>query len=157
MSFFATPTDSPLPKSPYVRPVCLGFAGIIILMVVAQLFTFEDFPEVIARMDIWNGGDYAALWAAVIVTFEVFMLPFLLGMRLSILMRFVSMVAGWCVVAVWLATSVWADKSSDSGLLGATATLASGAWMTFFCLALAVLMIWASWGMWPLSRQRSSS
>lgn len=154
MSFFVTATDPPQPKTKNVRKISLLLAGILLAMVVAQLFSFEKFPNVIADMHLPGGEVFAKLRAALIVTFEVFALPFLLGMRLSPAMRIVSMVAGWAVVMGWLAAAILMDKTVNSGLLGATVPLASGWWMIFFVVGLGVLVAWSAWGMWPLKPSR---
>lgn len=125
-------------------------------MSVAQLFTFEKFPDVIAQM--WLPlSDLAPVYAALIVTLEVAAVPFLLGMRMSLAMRVVSMVSGWLAIGLWLAVLVWINVSGDvvvnSGLLGDTAALPVGWWNVLFAVALGVLAGWVSWGSWPLKRK----
>ncbi len=125
-------------------------AAILIAMVVAQLFTFEKFPDVIAHMGLPAGNDFAALRAALIAILEVASVPFLLGMRLSHLARIVSMVAGWMVVIAWTFASVWTYGAGvNGGLLGATIPLRSAWWTILFCLGLIGLTIWTAWGLWP--------
>jgi hypothetical protein len=153
MSFFVKSTPASAPKTKNIRPVSLGLAAVFIVMVVAQLFTFETFPKVIANMGLPGGEGVASIRAALIVTLEVVALPFLLSMRLSPAMRVVSMVSGWLVVTAWLAASLWLNLStsiaSNSGLLGDTISLPVGWWNVLFCLSLGVLAAWSAWGMWP--------
>lgn len=129
-------------------------------MAVAQLFTFEDFPGVIAQMDLPGGEAFASIYAAFIVTVEIAALPFLLSMRLSPAARIVSMIAGWVAIAGWLFLSLWVNavqpSTVDSGLLGATVSITAGWWEVFFSLALTVLAAWVAWGIWPLERKRKS-
>jgi hypothetical protein len=157
MSFFVQATQASRPKTKNIRTISLVFAGVLIVMAIAQLFTFEKFPSVVA--DLWLPGDSssASVYSAVIVTLEVLALPFLLSMRLSPAMRLVSMVAGWTSVLIWLGISLWENLTtnvvSNSGLLGDTVTLPIGWWSVLVCLALAVLAGWSSWGMWPLNKK----
>jgi hypothetical protein len=154
MSFFVTSSPARKPKTKNIRTISLALAVVFTGMAVAQLFTFEDFPAVIAHM--WLPGD-SSVWAAGIVTLEVLALPFLLAMRVSLAMRAVSMVAGWLVVAMWLYITTWGNVSSDiianSGLLGETISLPVGWWTVLFCMALGVLAAWTAWGMWPFPQK----
>lgn len=156
MSVFVKSTPAPVPKTKNIRGVSIGLAAIFVILAVAQLFTFEKFPQVFTQM--WLPfADLASVRAAFIVTFEVLAVPFLLGMRLSPAMRVTSMVSGWLVVALWLMISLWINLTgsvvANSGFLGNTVKLPVGWWSVLFCLALGVLMAWASWGMWPLARK----
>jgi hypothetical protein len=151
MSFFSKATAAPIPKTRNAWLAGLMLAGFFVIMVVGQLFTFEDFPGVMMAMGLPAGETLAALYAGIVVTLEVLALPFLLGLRLSVAMRVVSMVVGWLVVGVWLGISLLVNLNSaggDSGLLGATVPLPAGWWSVWFCLALGILAVWAAWGMW---------
>lgn len=158
MSFFVESTPAPHPKTKNIRPVSLLLAGILVAMIVAQLFTFEDFSDVIAKMGLPGGEAFAGIRAALIVTLEVAALPFLLSMRLSPAARLVSMGAGWGVIVAWLFASVWINVThpsiANSGLLGATVSVAPGRWVTLLLLGFAVLAAWIAWGMWPLGQKR---
>lgn len=64
-------------------------AGVLLVGVLYELFRFEEFPAFIqsnARRDI----AYQPI-AAIIVSIQVFALPYLLGMKTSLLMRYTSM------------------------------------------------------------------
>lgn len=128
-------------------------AGIIAVMAVAQLFTFENFPAVIASIWLPGGEVMARVIAAFIVIAEILALPFLLSMRLSPLFRVVSMVLGWIIVLKWLFFAIWENVMlatlTNTGMFGATVPLPVGWWSVFFSLALGILIVWASWGMWP--------
>lgn len=148
MKFIELPRFSQKPKSSYVQPVSLLLAAILLLMTVAQLFKYEEFPEVLATIGI---GGWEGIAAAIIVILEVAALPFLLFIQLTPAMRFLSMTAGWAVVAWWIVVSLTAafNGAGDSGFFGAVVDV-PGSWGgVFFALSLAVLMAWASWGMWP--------
>ena len=150
MSFFVKSTPAIQPRTKNIRFISVGLAAVLIVMVIAQLFKFETFPDVIAATGV--PGE-SLVWAAMIVICEVLALPFLLAMRLSPAMRMVSMVSGWIVVAMWLKISLWVNFSSgtveNGGLLGDTIALPAGWWSIPICLSLGILAAWASWGMWP--------
>lgn len=135
------------------------FAAILVVLVVLQLFGFSKFAGVID--DMWLPGVNGAsskLMAALVVTMEVFAVPFLLRMRLSPAMRVVSMVFGWLSVAWWLYVLIWQNVTvtaiSNTGLLGSALTVPTGWWSVCFMLGVAVLAAWASWGLWPLPLRR---
>lgn len=126
-------------------------AAFFTFLAVAQLFTFERFAEVIERYYGVFDGRNALVLSACIVTLEVAALPFLLAMPLSRAARFVSMVAGWLVVAVWfgLSLQLLLSGSEHTALFGATLEVPGGWWTVCFVAALAVLVAWSNWGMWP--------
>ncbi len=158
MTWLVQATAASRPKTKNIRTVGIGLAAVFVVMAVAQLFTFEDFPETIAAMWLPGGDAVASVRAALIVTLEVAAVPFLLSMRLSPAMRFLSMVAGWLAIAAWFVASIWQNLSSgvivNSGLLGPTVKLPVGWWNMLFCVALGILAAWAAWGQWPLQKRR---
>ena len=155
MSYFVQATVAPRPKTKNIRTASLALVAIVVVMAVAQLFTFEKFPAVISDMWLPGGGVFSPLYAALIVSFEVLAVPFLLSMRLSPAMRVFSMAAGWITVVAWFVVALWENMTQDvisnSGLLGASVHLPVGWWSVLFSIALGVLVAWASWGMWPLT------
>lgn len=157
MSFFSRATPAPTPKTSNTWLASLLLAVFLVMMIVAQLFTFEKFPDLLADSWLPGGDAWMPIYAGVIVALEVLALPFLLSMKLSKAMRAMSMVFGWLVVLAWLVISVGSvvdGHIAESGLLGATAPLPTGWWSVSFCAGLAVLAIWAAWGMWPLKNRR---
>lgn len=129
------------------------------ILAVAQLFTFEKFPDVIMGLGLpWNNEVTAALQAALLVILEVAALPFLLFMPLSRLARVVSMVAGWLVIVWWVGIALWsngmATSAPNTGLLGATIETPVGWWMIFVTGGLAILAGRVAWGMWPVPKKR---
>lgn len=153
MSIFVKATPAPTVKTTNTQTISLVLAGIMTVLAVAQLFTFEKFGDVLRVMWLPGGATYAPLYAALIVTFEVFSVPFLLRMTLSPLMRITSMVSGWLVITAWLMLFLWQLLSGNvivnSGILGATVSVPVGWWSVFVMLGLGVLAGWVAWGMWP--------
>ena len=120
-----------------------GLAAIITVMVVAQLFTFEKFPDVIGQLLQTDDEVLINALAAVVVIVEVTAIPFLLFMPLSPAMRLLSMISGWLTIAIWIGFitfgSVKASEAINSGVLGATLSVPVGLWM------LPILVIFGIW------------
>ncbi len=150
---FATTTPPTKLKNRDVMIVSLVLAGLLAIMAVSQLYAFEDFTPLLISFGLGGGAPQATLIASLLVTAEVFALPFLLRMYLSPLFRIVSMAMGWLVAGIWLfitisiATSV--NSVKDVGFLGTAVEVPFGWWSILFALILALLSGWASWGMWP--------
>jgi len=141
------------PRTEASRKISLLFAGVLVVMVVAQLFTFEDFLKTIEMMNLPFGMALSFALGPLIVVSEVFALPFLLRMQLSIAFRYLSMFLSWLAVAVWLCITVWLAVSyvpvETVGFLGSVVNLAPGWWSVCISIALVILATWSSWGLWP--------
>lgn len=151
MKALVKPTQAPTPYTPQSGQVSLLLAGILTIMVVAQLFTFEDFINTVDDLTLPLGLP-SLLVATYITVAEVMALPFLLRMDLSPAFRWLSMALGWVAVLFWLFVSCWvwffAPEAETAGFLGAIA-LPPGPWMILISAALAILSAWSSWGLWP--------
>jgi hypothetical protein len=161
MTVFAKTTAAPEPKTRRAFHIALLYAVLLTGMALAQLYTFDEFIEIIPSLSLPVGEALGYLIAPLIVVLEVFALPFLLRMRLSPAFRFVSMLFGWGVPLVWLAISLWlvvtAQPVVTIGFLGGIGELAPGWWAVLVSVALGILAAWASWGMWPVARRSPSS
>lgn len=160
MNVFVRSTVAPEPKMRNVKSISIALSAVFVILAVAQLYSYEDFPDVIASLWLHGGRPCAELCAALIVTGEVLAVPFLLGMRLSPAMRVVSMFAGWLVIAAWLKIALLINSTenaiTNSGVLGATVPLTPGWWMVYLFVTLGAVSALVSWGMWPLSRRTKS-
>lgn len=120
-------------------------AGVMIVLVVMQLFTFEDYPGLIADFQLPGGMVIAWVFAILIPLLEIASLPYLLSMRIPPKIRLISKWAVLAVGAVWILISLWVvfrmGMSVESGIFGATLTTASGWWMVMF----SVLLLWSGW------------
>lgn len=157
MSFFVSADVAPRSKTANAQMAGVLLAAALVVMVTAQLFSFEQFPAVIE--DMWLPGvndSLARVIAAVIVSAEVLALPFLLRLRTSPLMRTISMIMGWLVIVGWLGMLIWQNVTTNAltnnGLLGGTVMLHPGWWSVCFVLGLAILAGWSSWGLRPMAR-----
>lgn len=148
------PTASwpPAPRSRNAVIVATLYAGTLTVMTALQLFSFEKFIPLIGSLSL-PGGLAGGGTASLLVSLAVLALPFLLRLKLSPAMRWLSMTAGWVVAAAWLAITLWIvvkmPEITNIGLLGASVTLAPGWWAPCFAVGLCLLAAWASWGMWP--------
>lgn len=153
MSIFVSATPAPVPKTKDVRRIATFLAGVFVVMAVAQLFTFEEFLVLVEGFGFASGPGFAHLFTAVLIAAEVFAIPFLLRMRLSPLLRWVSVGMGWIAAALWVFVAVWLvfheGFVTNVGFIGAVAEMMPGWWAIFMSIALAILVGWASWGMWP--------
>ena len=143
------------PQSPRTKDagtVALFYAGVLLVMTTAQLFSLEKFIPLLDTFALpgEHGGRFIAI---LLVVCGVFALPFLLRMKLSTGMRWFSMIVGWIVPAVWIFLSVWVNVTYapvvNAGFLGASIMLEPGWWMVFVSVALVLLAAWSAWGLWP--------
>ena len=155
---FARASSVKLPQRLSIWAATLYLAFFFVIAAVSQLFAFETFGDIIATYGLPMDDVFNKVAAALIVTLEVFAIPFLLMMRLSLLMRIVSMVSGWVVLVFWLAVGVWQSTVSfyipNAGLFGAKISLPQGWWLVFYMAALITLLIYVSYHLWPIVRRR---
>jgi hypothetical protein len=122
-------------------------AAIIVLITVAQLFAFERFHEVLLSQ--YTGAfsvSGAEIAAVMIVIVEVLAVPYLLPLRLSAWMSWLSRISGWGMVVFWSILSVVGLIKGDiyTALFGAAVSLPGGWWPLLLIIALGVLLSWAS-------------
>lgn len=141
--------------------IAYAYAAILVILSVAQLFTFDKFLLLLEDIAFPGGVPVAHLFGGMFVASEVLALPFLLGFKLSHLMRILSMVLGWLVPLMWFLISLWLALStnviSNVGFLGSAVKLMPGWWAVFVSIALGILAAWAGWGLWPFETRRKQS
>lgn len=120
----ASATKAPAPISNGWLIVPFAYAGLLLVMILAQLMTFEKFIPLIASYGIWGGDIGAKITTVLIVTVEIFALPFLLRMDLSPLARLYSVIFSLAV--------------SNNGLFS-TLLPVKGVWVLVIIAALFVL------------------
>ena len=101
-------------------------AALLMVMVLAQLFKYEDFPTVMSALVSTNNSSNVEIISALIVTGEVLALPYLLAMRLSVLMRIVSGVIAGLVSLFWFFIALTSAHAGNSGLMGDTIVVPGG-------------------------------
>ena len=146
------------PRSEITKNVALGYAVILVVMVILQLFSFEKFIPLMQDYRLPGGHGTATLVACVIVFCEVFALPFLLRMRVSPLMRWFSLACGIIVPLLWtwLAVTVLMAENTltNSGMLGTKLAVPAGAAQLILSLILFALAAYSTWGLWPTLRKK---
>lgn len=158
MSIFAKSTPAPKPKTENTKIIAYIYAGILLVFVLCQLFSFDGFLVLLDSFWLPGGSMFARSLGGLIVIFELSAIPFLIGMRLSPLARFLSMVSGWIVPAIWFMLGLWINltinRITNVGFLGSLISIMPGWWVNMICIAFGILSAWVSWGMWPLKSKR---
>ena len=160
MRIFVKAEEAKKPRTHESRNIAYMYAAILVIFALSQLFTFDKFLVLIDSFWLPGGTSVAYLLAGVIVSSEVFALPFLLGMKISPLMRVLSMGLSWLVPFIWFLLAVWINFTvnavSNIGFLGTVVILIPGWWAIFFTMSIGLLSAWASWGMWPFKRGKNT-
>jgi hypothetical protein len=155
MSGFIKAFEAAVPQTKESGYVAILYAALLTGMVVAQLFTFEDF--IILFQDMF-GRSTGMIVAALIVVIEVFALPFLLRIPLSKAFRYFSLGLAGIAAVFWLFVTTWEvivkPSVTATGLLGTLDPLGPGAWAISFTSALTVLAVWSIWGLLPAHRAK---
>ena len=107
----------------------------ILIMLLTQLFTFENFPGLLVGAGI-------APVVSLLVVAELAALPYLLKMSASSNVIRVSKVCGFIILAALsVLEGMAAVNNTTSTLFGATANLPGGLWALLFLSALWVLLL----------------
>lgn len=158
MTFPVLPHSAPTAKMLSISRVAFLLAVLLSAMVIAQLFHYEKFIPLVETYNLPGGIFAAHLFAAIIVVLEVAALPFLLRMRLSHAMRFISMVSGWLVVILWLFVqfylNLYRPTGDSNGLFGTVFDMGVGWLSILFVVFLGCLTAWVSWNMSPFAKKK---
>lgn len=95
-------------------------------MLLSQLYGYEDFDIVVGTVTSFETLSDVMVASAAIVLAELIALPFLLGMYLSPLMRFVSAVLALGVSGFWLMVSLTNAHTSNIGLFSSVYEVPGG-------------------------------
>jgi hypothetical protein len=121
-------------------------AILYIILAVLQLVTFEKMAGLIAVALPLGMAEQAKIVASVLVVSEVFALPFLLGMQLSLAMRVLSAVLAYMVAMYIMLVGIMSAPSFtgyvNSGLGGGYAYVPNGPWLFWFGLGVICLLVW---------------
>ena len=146
---FAKAQATQKPSQFSIKAASVYVAFFFVVAATAQLFAFENFPQVIESYGTPFDNGYASLMAAIIVILEVFAIPSLLWMKMSPLMRVVSATSGWLVLLYWLFVGIWQGSVdyhiANAGLFGAEVIVPQGWWLVSYCLILLILLGYVSW------------
>lgn len=119
-------------------------AAVLTVMLLAQLFEYEDFIIILGSLLPFNDIVMTKIVAACLVLVELLAIPYLLGMYMSALMRFVSACFAGLVAVFWLFTSFTNAHAVNSGLFSTTLEIPGGilatAWsLLLFCVTVILL------------------
>lgn len=158
MTILTKATSPVAPKNLLTIQIALAYAVILVVLAVAQLFSFEKFLPIVRDFALPGGRPVAYFLATFIVITEVFALPYLLRMRVSFAMRLLSMIMTWLVALLWIGIALWLIITSSTvtniGLFGDVVALAPGWLSVIIGLVFGVLAICVSWGMWPINSKK---
>jgi len=158
MNIFVKAVPAKKAKTVESQKAAYAYAAVLTVFVLAQLFTFDKFLSLLESFSLPGGNPVAHLFGSVLVASEVLALPFLLCLKLSPLMRIFSMFLGWLVPFIWLLLSLWilftVNTIMNIGFLGTVVNMIPGWWVVFICIAMGLLAAWASWGLWPMHRNK---
>lgn len=146
------------PKTKESRQISYYYAFILVILLLSQLFTFDEFLKLVADFGFIGGVASSYILCGLIVIFELIAIPFLIGMNVHPVLRVVSMIAGWVVPVIWLFISIWLIlgpiEVNNLGILGTKFELLPGWWAVYINIAMGILATWSSWGSWPLEKAK---
>lgn len=111
-------------------------AGMMIVMLLAQLYGYEAFANILRDVLPSHDATQATIAAGMIVIVELLSLPYLIEMRLSALMRRVSIVFGLAIGGFWLLMPLTSAHAENSGLFSDTLELPGGVLALLWSLVL---------------------
>ena len=112
---YALPVSQPAPQLRYKHGVLLGWIAAVIMIGFAVLHVFRIDTFVPELQKVLGGNRIVTLWVgSMIVSAEVFAVPFLLRMRLSTLAQYVSGALGVAVPLWWSLVAIWTYGTSTS-------------------------------------------
>lgn len=127
----------------YFRTILFGLLYLVPL--IAQLFTFEKFRDVLAALALPGGEVTAAVLSWLLPLLGVMSLPVIISMRLRDTLYRVSCAALVALPLLWLGIGAWsniaASGAGNSGLFGATLALPVGLWQVVLALLWAVAAV----------------
>ena len=121
-----------------VRVVRLVLAAFLLFMLLGQLFTFEDFPSLLVGVN----EVCARAMVIVLVVVELLALPILIGIKMSVALKKVSVVSVFAALLLLNVLEAVAYLGDASMLFGATFDLPCGCWSLTFLAGLWVLAVW---------------
>jgi glucan phosphoethanolaminetransferase (alkaline phosphatase superfamily) len=123
----------------------IGAAGMMTVMLLTQLYGYEDFSTVLSGLLSSNDMRAAVATAGLLVLAQLLSLPYLLGMYLSKLMRIMSASLSFVVACFWLFTMFTNAHAENSGVFSSVVILPGGiiaalwASLLFFLIAYTLL------------------
>lgn len=108
----------------------LIYSFMIIILVLCQLFSYDDFVKIFEAFEIPGGSVVANIICGGVVIGELLSLPFLLGMKIGHVFESISMALGLFIPIFWLFVVFWLAQQNVSvpniGLFGSVIELGNG-------------------------------
>ena len=114
------------PRSLRIQAVALVAAGMLVVMLVAQLFGYEDFAATLSGVLPINDLPLVKVLGGVLVLAELLALPYLLSMYISPLMRICSALLAVVVGSFWLFVALTNAHASNIGFFSTALKLPGG-------------------------------
>lgn len=114
------------PRTASAKVASLTAAAMLVCMLLAQLFNYEDFAVTLGTVLPFNDIVGTKVLAASIVALELLALPYLLSMYLSALMRVTCALAAAAVALFWLMIAFTNAHASNSAFFSTTIDLPGG-------------------------------
>jgi len=143
------------PKLKGIRALGCLLATMIMMAVVVQVMALTRVGNgVVSVTSIETGAAGVLLspvWLGVAVLVQVLALPFIVGMKVSPLMRLVSMGAGWAVAANFLVSVVVLNLTGSNPVVVFAEVMGVplGGLFVVLSVMIGVAMGWVTWGRWP--------
>lgn len=136
------------PREFFERPQyfrAFGLGMVYLLLLLAQLFTYEKFADITFGFGIIGGEVTSRSLAVLLPLAALFALPYLMSMRVSAGIRSISRFSVALMPILWLFVGLWINLSpsashENTGLLGATFVTLVGWWV----VVVAALLLWAA-------------
>jgi len=129
------------PRSTRVVAASYVAAGMLIAMLLAQLYGYEGFATVLSTVVSSNDARAHQTLAAFIVIAELMALPYLLRMYVSPLLRKLSACLALIACGFWLLSALTNAHAQNSGLFSDTISLPGGLIAAVWCLLLSGTII----------------
>jgi hypothetical protein len=149
----AIPADEPKLKDIKSMGILSGllFMAMIVFQIITVTGVLSSIVALFSYDTVMAGVVFSPILIGILIFIEVFSIPFLTGMRASVLMRLVSMVFGWIAAFVLIASSVLLNVSdSHASLVILDNLMVPLDWLfTALALGLGATVAWTTWGRWP--------
>ena len=111
-------------------------------MIVAQLYGYELFPSTLANVVVIDNSALVSASAGVVVLMELFSLPYLLGMYISKLLRWISAGLAFISGFFWLFVTFTNAHAQNSGLFSDTFVVTGGIFAALWSTVLLFIVGW---------------
>lgn len=143
MTWKAKATDPPRPRAPYALKIAWVLAGVMLLMAVAHMIRIDKLIPVMSQA---LQEPVATWFVALIVTAEVFAVPYLFSMKLSPLFRIMSGTLVVLVPLAWTCVTIWTlGEGTSTGQFTSYISTPGSWWLVVLNLGWLAGSYWVLW------------